>query len=151
MWDFPRPPALRRLDAEVRVKHAGVLVARTSEALEVLETSHPPTVYLPPDAFAEGVLRPGSGRSFCEFKGTADYLDLVVRGVTVVQGAAWTYPAPTPAFAALAMYVSLHPGRVDSCTVAGERVQPQGGPFYGGWVFGSVVGPWKGGPGTRGW
>lgn len=133
------------------VEHAGALVARTTEALEVLETSHPPTVYLPRAAFAAGVLRPGRGRSFCEFKGVADYLDLLSADGEVLEAVAWTYPAPTPGFAALAGHVSLYPGRLDSVTVDGEPVRPQGGSFYGGWVTGAVVGPWKGAPGTHGW
>jgi len=142
---------LRRLRATVVVRHAGQVVARTSAALEVLETSHPPSVYLPPDAFVPGVLRPGDGSSFCEFKGSARYLDLVTAGSGVLSAVAWTYPDPTPAFTDLARYVSLYPGRVEACTVDGESVRPQGGDFYGGWVTDAVVGPWKGGPGTWGW
>ena len=150
VWDYPRPPALRPLEARVVVRLGGGVVADTTAALVVLETSHPPSVYLPPDAFAPGVLRAAGGRSFCEFKGTAGYVDLVGPDGSVAEQVGWTYPRPTPAFADLAGFVSLYPGRV-GCTVDGERVRPQGGDFYGGWVTDAVVGPWKGAPGTRGW
>jgi hypothetical protein len=30
-------------------------------------------------------------------------------------------------------------------------VTPQPGRFYGGWITSNVAGPFKGGPGTRGW
>ena len=42
-------------------------------------------------------------------------------------------------------------GLVDRCTVNGETVVPQPGGFYGGWITGTVVGPFKGGPGSLGW
>ncbi|MBI1379070.1 MAG: DUF427 domain-containing protein [Frankiales bacterium] len=150
VWDYPRPPALRVVQADVVVVLGGVEVCRSRRALQVLETSHPPTWYLPRDDWAPGALRPAPGSSVCEWKGTAAYLD-VVAGDAVAPAAAWTYPDPLPAFRALVGHVSLYPGRVDSVLVDGERVRAQDGGFYGGWVTSSVVGPFKGGPGTWGW
>jgi hypothetical protein len=40
---------------------------------------------------------------------------------------------------------------MEGCFVDGERVLPQPGDFYGGWVTHEIVGPFKGDPGTRGW
>lgn len=128
----------------------GRVVARSDRTLRVLETSHPPTYYLPEDTFEPGVLRPVDGRTFCEFKGAAAYYDLVAGGA-VAERAAWTYPAPTPGFESVRGHVAVMPGAVDSCTVDGEVVRPQDGGFYGGWVTSRVVGPFKGGPGTWGW
>jgi hypothetical protein len=65
--------------------------------------------------------------------------------------AAWTYEEPTAAFAALAGAVAVYPAAVDACFVDGERVRPQEGGFYGGWITDDVVGPFKGAPGTLGW
>lgn len=132
------------------VIHAGVVLAETTSSLRVLETSHPPTYYLPRDAFADGVLRPAAGASWCEWKGQADYLDLVA-GDVVLPGIAWTYPEPSRGFEALADHIALYPGRMDECTVDGEVVQPQPGDFYGGWITSRVTGPFKGAPGTSGW
>jgi uncharacterized protein (DUF427 family) len=128
----------------------GVTVARTSHGLRVLETSHPPTYYLPRDAFRQGSLRPAGGGSFCEWKGAAEYYD-VVAGDRVAERAAWHYPHPTPAFAALLDHVAVYPALMDRCLVDGEEVVPQPGGFYGGWITSSVVGPFKGDPGTRWW
>ena len=150
VWDYPRPPRVEASSERVVVTHAGAVVADTASSLRVLETSHPPTYYLPRSAFADGVLRPGEGASWCEWKGHADYLDLVV-GEEVLAGVAWTYPTPTQGFEALADHVALYPGRVDHCTVDGEVVQPQPGSFYGGWITSRVTGPFKGSPGTSGW
>ena len=150
VWDYPRPPRVEPSSREVVVVLGGVEVCRTSRALRVLETSHPPTWYLPVQDWVDGALRPAEGASFCEFKGWAAYVD-VLGGGTVAERAAWTYPDPAPGFEALRGTVSVYPGRTDRCTVDGELVRPQEGGFYGGWVTADVVGPFKGAPGTRGW
>jgi uncharacterized protein (DUF427 family) len=150
VWDYPRPPRVEPSREHVRVTHAGVVVADTTASLRVLETTHPPTYYLPRSAFADGVLRPAEGASWCEWKGRAAYLDLVV-GDEVLPAVAWTYPTPSAGFEALADHVALYPGRVEECTVDGEVVQPQPGSFYGGWITSRVTGPFKGAPGTSGW
>jgi len=150
VWDYPRPPRVEAVADEVEVWFAGQRVASSTDTVRVLETSHPPTYYLPVDAFRAGVLRPTEGSSVCEWKGRARYLDLVADAV-VVRAAAWTYPAPAPGFEILAGCVSLYPAAVDRCLVGGEVVGPQPGGFYGGWITPWVVGPFKGGPGTLGW
>ena len=154
VWDYPRPPRVEPTSADIELVLGGHRVARTSLALRVLETSHPPTYYLPTSAFAEGVLRAASGSSVCEWKGTAAYLDVVTgpsQAPVVAQRAAWHYPDPLPAFADLAGHVAVYPSAMDQVIVDGETVSPQPGGFYGGWVTSKVVGPFKGGPGTLGW
>lgn len=128
----------------------GVEVCRTRRAWRVLETSHPPSWYLPREDWLEGSLQPAPGSSACEWKGLASYLDVLGGGLRAAR-AAWTYPEPTPGFASLAGAVAVYPAAVDACTVDGEVVRPQDGGFYGGWVTDDVVGPFKGAPGTLGW
>jgi uncharacterized protein (DUF427 family) len=149
VWDFPRPPALRRGRERVQIRLGGVLVCDADEYWLVLETSHPPAYYLPRAAFAAGALRPTSGGSYCEWKGLAGYLDVV--GGRVAPAAAWTYPDPRPGYEPITDHVALYAGRMDSCTVGGELVVPQPGGFYGGWVTSAVSGPFKGEPGTSHW
>jgi len=150
VWDYPRPPRLEASAREVVVVLGGVEVCRTGRALRVLETSHPPSWYLPAADWLPGSLVPVGGTSFCEWKGSAAYLG-VVGGGRRAAAAAWTYPDPVPAYAALRGAVAVYPAQMDSCTVDGERVRPQEGGFYGGWVTDDVVGPFKGAPGTLGW
>ena len=150
MWDYPRPPRLAPDARRVRVVLGGETIADTTGAFRVLETSHPPTFYLPPGDFLPGSLVPAEGASFCEWKGLAAYHDVVGGGRTESR-AAWSYPAPTPSFTALTGYVSLYPGRMDACFVGDEAVQGQEGDFYGGWITPEIVGPFKGAPGTWGW
>ncbi|MCW2678847.1 MAG: hypothetical protein JWM62_248 [Frankiales bacterium] len=125
-------------------------MCRTTRALRVLETSHPPVWYLPVADWLPGALLPAAGSSYCEWKGVADYLD-VLSGERREEGAAWTYLSPVPDYAVLRDTVAVYPGRMDRCTVDGEQVRPQEGGFYGGWVTDDVVGPFKGAPGTLGW
>jgi uncharacterized protein (DUF427 family) len=150
VWDYPRPPRVEPSDEVVEVRLGGEVVARTTRSLRVLETSHPPTYYLPLDAFAEGALRPAADSSYCEWKGHASYYDVVTPARTAPR-AGWTYPHPSPGFEALLGHVAVMPGEMDACTLDGEVVVPQEGGFYGGWITSRVVGPFKGGPGTRGW
>ncbi len=150
VWDYPRPPALEPCERRVRLELGGVTIADSGRALRVLETSHPPTIYLPVEDVAEGVLRPAARGSLCEWKGRAAYHDVVAGGRTVPRGA-WSYPAPAARFAALAGHVSFYPGRVDGAWLGDERVRPQPGDFYGGWITADLRGPFKGGAGTVGW
>ena len=150
VWDYPRPPRVEPSSREVVVVLGGVEVCRTSGAYRVLETSHPPSWYLPAKDWVSGALVPAGGSSFCEWKGVATYLD-VVGGDRRAERAAWTDPEPVAAYAVLRGTVAVYPGRMDLCTVDGEPVRPQEGGFYGGWVTEDVVGPFKGARGTLGW
>ena len=150
VWDYPRPPAVEPVGEAVRVEFAGRVVAASTRALRVLETSHPPTVYIPPDDVDLSLLAETARTSGCEWKGRAVYLDLVADGRRVPD-AAWRYPAPTERFADLKGYVAFYPGRTDGCWIGDERVEPQPGGFYAGWITSRVVGPFKGEPGTWGW
>lgn len=150
VWDYPRPPRVEATDEVVEVVLGGETIASSGTALRVLETSHPPTYYLPTTDFVTGALQSVDGSSFCEFKGVAAYFDLVGGGV-VASRAGWTYPSPTRGFEPLLGYIAVMPGLMDECRVAGERVRAQAGGFYGGWITDRVVGPFKGEPGTLGW
>jgi uncharacterized protein (DUF427 family) len=150
VWDYPRPPRLEASQRRVRVEFAGELIADTTRAYRVLETSHPPVYYIPPEDVRSETLRPSRRHSFCEWKGRASYYDLVV-GERVVRDAAWYYPDPTSPFVAIRDHVAFYPGRVDAAFVDDEQVQAQAGDFYGGWITAEIEGPFKGGPGTAGW
>jgi uncharacterized protein (DUF427 family) len=149
--DYPRPPRLEWAERRVEIVFAGELVAASDGAWRVLETFHPPTWYLPPQAFSPGALLPGSPRgSFCEWKGRARYWTVAVGGRRA-EDAGWSYPDPTPNFADMADCVAVYARMMDRCTVDGEVVQPQPGGFYGGWITSDLIGPFKGGPGTEFW
>ncbi len=150
VWDYPRPPRAERSPKRVQVVFKGVTVADSSEAVRVLETSHPPVYYIPQQDVRMDYLQPASGRTFCEFKGAASYWTLEVAGKRA-EKAAWSYAAPSPGFEIIQDYLAFYPGRVDACYVDDEQVTPQEGDFYGGWITADIVGPFKGAAGTWGW
>ena len=150
VWNYPRPPRLERVGKAVEAWFNGERIVLTSGAYRVLETSHPPVYYLPPEDVRMDLFRPAGGGSFCEWKGMAEYLDLVVGG-RVAERIAWRYPHPTAAFSPVAGYLAMYAGPLDRATVGGKTVTPQPGGFYGGWITPEIVGPFKGGPGSMGW
>lgn len=150
VWDYPRPPKLEKVSEPLRVVFAGETVASTEQGFRVLETSHPPVYYIPPEDIRPDCLVKAAGQSFCEYKGVATYWSLDVGGIRS-ENAAWSYPDPTAPFAPIRDYLAFYATRVDECRVGDERVQPQEGDFYGGWITSRVVGPFKGAAGTRGW
>lgn len=149
VWDYPRPPALVACEKEIAIELAGDIVALTRHSYRVLETSHPPVYYLPPEDIRADLVPLGGG-SVCEWKGVASFFDVAVRQVTAPR-AAWAYPDPAPAYRPIAGFVAFYPAAMDRCAVDGEIVRPQPGGFYGGWITDDVVGPFKGDPGTWGW
>ena len=152
VWDYPRPPRVERDGRRVRVILGGAVIADSLQARRVLETSHPPVFYVPLSDVADGALSPSLARgTFCEFKGVASYLDARGGDGRVLEAVAWTYPDPSPGFEDLLGTVAFYPAPMDECTVGGEVVRAQPGDFYGGWITSEVTGPFKGGPGTRGW
>jgi len=151
VWDYPRPPRLEPVPQRIRVRHSGITVADSVAALRILETSHPPVYYIPAHDVVADLLRPSVSRqSFCEFKGLASYWDLVIEGSTV-RDVGWSYAQPVAAYAALAGHLAFYASKVDECWVGDERVVPQAGDFYGGWITTNLRGPFKGAPGTLGW
>jgi uncharacterized protein (DUF427 family) len=150
VWDFPRPAISEPCEAHIRIEHAGVVIAETRSSVRTLETSHPPSYYLPPDCIAPGVLRRAAGSSFCEWKGAATYWDVVI-GDIVLPRVGWSYASPTAGFVSLRDHIAFYAGPFDRCTVNGEIVIPQAGGFYGGWITSGFAGPFKGGPGSMGW
>jgi uncharacterized protein (DUF427 family) len=156
VWDYPRPPRIEPVAERVTVVVAGRTVADTVRALRVLETSQAPAYYVPPDDVDATLLRPSTTTTCCEWKGVATYVDVVVpataeREAVIVHDAGWRYERPVPAFEPIAGHLAFYAQRVDRCTVGDDVVTPNDGDFYGGWITARIVGPFKGGPGSRGW
>ena len=150
VWSYPRPPRVEPTPELVAVDLGGRRIAETRRPLRVLETSHPPVYYLPRADVVPGVLRPGRGRTWCEFKGQATYFD-VVSGQVAVARAAWHYPKPARGYEELTRHVAFYPDKMEACWVGGERVRAQEGGFYGGWITARITGPFKGVPASRYW
>jgi len=150
VWDYPRPAVCQPTDRHIQIIHRGVVLADSRETFRTLETSHPPTYYIPRRDIAMAHLRPNPYRTLCEWKGQAAYFDIVIDGAAIAAGA-WSYPAPTASFAAIAGHLAFYPEPFDQCLVDGEQITPQPGGFYGGWISRHEAGPFKGIPGSRFW
>ena len=146
VWDYPRPPLVVRDDRAILVEHQGNILAKAPYSFAVKETSHPPCFYVDPRFVRLDLLTKKAHGSFCEFKGRAVYWSFGSG-----QAIAWSYPDPEYGFASIGDHFCFYASRVDACWVGGQRAEPQEGDFYGGWITPDVSGPFKGGPGTRGW
>ena len=150
VWDYPRPPRIEPVEAELRVVHDGEVVARTRRGRRVLETASAPVYYFPPPDVRTDLLVEGGRASTCEWKGPARYWTLRT-GEGEVRDVAWSYPRPRRRYAEIGGWLAFYAGRVDEAWVGDTRAEPQPGGFYGGWVTPHLVGPIKGEPGTAGW
>jgi uncharacterized protein (DUF427 family) len=150
VWDYPRPPRVESVSQRIRIEIAGVVLADSLQAVRVLETSHPPSYYIPYADLDMTRMYRTTRQTFCEFKGAAIYWTVKV-GERVEQNCAWEYPQPAKGFESLHEHIAFYASRMDACFVGDEQVIPQQGDFYGGWVTSGIVGPFKGGPGTSGW
>jgi uncharacterized protein (DUF427 family) len=149
VWDYPRPPRLARDTREIVVRWGSIEVARTQQAIRVLETSHPPSFYLPWQDVARSLFREAPGSSMCEWKGPARYWSLVDADRSL-RSVAWSYPHPLQGAEDLAQCVAFYASALE-CRVDDALVRPQPGGFYGGWITPELVGPFKGEPGSNGW
>jgi uncharacterized protein (DUF427 family) len=150
VWDYPRPPRAEPTGKRIRIVFNGEVIADTTSAVRILETSHPPVYYIPQADIRMDLLTQTQRQTVCEFKGAARYWTLRV-GDRVAADVGWSYPNPMRGFESIRDAIAFYPSRMDECTVDGERVQAQEGDFYGGWITSDIVGPFKGGPGTWGW
>jgi len=150
VWDYPRPPRLEPSSKHIQVIFNGVVIADSHQTQRVLETSHPPVYYIPPEDIQLQYFTRTARSSFCEWKGQAAYYTITVSD-QIAENAAWFYPNPTDRFISIKDFVAVYPSRMEACYVDGEKVTAQPGDFYGGWITSDIVGPFKGSAGTWGW
>lgn len=150
VWDYPRPPAIQDFNRRIKIIFNGITIVDTAGAKRVLETSHPPVYYIPPDDVKTEYLTDAENHSFCEWKGKANYCHLTA-GDKTVRYACWYYPDPVPEFSALKNHMAFYAQKMDACYIDDELVTPQPGKFYGGWITKGIVGPFKGEEGSEGW
>jgi len=150
VWDYPRPPRVEKSVRHVEVFFNNILIADSTDARRVLETSSPPVYYIPREDIEMKYLIPTTKMTVCEWKGAASYYSISVHDKRA-DNAAWHYPDPTPGYESIKGYIAFYPQLMDACYLDGELVKAQPGRFYGGWITADIVGPFKGEPGTEGW
>ena len=150
VWDYPRPAICEPHKGTIEVITYNKTIAKTNNAIRVIETSHPPTYYFPPEDVAMNLLKKNNSNSFCEWKGTADYLDLHLDKIKILN-IGWFYNFPKKEFQSIKNYISFYASKAEKCIVNGELVKKQEGEFYGGWITKNLIGPFKGAFGTSFW
>ena len=150
VWDYPRPPKVEAYKGLVEIVHEGITIAKSTLSQRVLETSHPPVFYIPQEDIKMDKLYLTGRKTMCEFKGEAAYWGMNIKGASR-PNVAWSYANPRKGYEAITDHLAFYPGKMDACYVDDEKVIAQEGDFYGGWVTSNIRGPFKGGPGTRGW
>jgi uncharacterized protein (DUF427 family) len=150
VWDYPRPPIAELSTRHIRIIHKGVVLVDSRNAWRTLETSHPPTYYIPQADIAMAHLEPNRGGSICEWKGEAQYWDVMIAGSRMV-GAGWSYPSPSASFEGIRDHIAFYAAPFERVEIDGETVTPQPGGFYGGWITSREAGPFKGIPGSQFW
>lgn len=150
VWDYPRPPRVEDVPKQVKVVFNGVTLAETTNAKRVLETAGAPVYYIPPEDVEMDYLSISKKTTFCEWKGWARYYQVSVEDKQA-RDAGWFYPNPTPDYGEIKDYIAFYAQKMDACYVDGEKVRPQPGRYYGGWITKNVVGPFKGEPGSEDW
>lgn len=150
IWDYPRPPKIELFTHRIRVEFAGETIADTTRSYKVMETASPPCYYIPQEDINMNYLIRSTHRSQCEWKGSASYWS-VKMGEYSSENAGWSYSAPWEGFEGIKDCIAFYAGRVDACYIDEEKVGPQSGNFYGGWITSNIVGPFKGEPGTEFW
>jgi uncharacterized protein (DUF427 family) len=164
VWDYPRPPRVEAEDRHVRVVLGGETIAESGRALRVLETASPPAIYVPrEDVRAEALSDAPERHTVCEWKGKASYLHAEAGGKRA-ERVAWHYPEPKEGYEQLAGHLAFYAHRrtgssslrsedprIYAAYLDDEKVTPQPGEYYGGWITEEIEGPFKGGPGSEGW
>ena len=150
VWDYPRPAICQPHIGTIEVILDNKTLAKTDNAIRVIETSHPPTYYFPPEDVKKNLLNENNHRSYCEWKGKASYLDLNMNKQRVLN-IAWYYSCPKKEFLLIKNFISFYASKTQKCFVNGEIVKKQDGDFYGGWITNNLTGPFKGALGTLDW
>ena len=150
VWSYPRPAIWEYTAKNLRVICEDIILAETTKGIRVLETSHPPMYYIPPEDIKLEYLVENPRKTWCEWKGWCRYFDVKI-GDRYIPNAMWSYPEPNSTFAEIANYGSFYANLMDACYVDEQQVTPQAGDFYGGWITPDIVGPFKGELGTKWW
>ena len=98
--------------ARVIVRVGDRVVADTTAALNLRESTYPAVPYIPLADVDQEVLRPTDTSTYCPYKGDAAYYSLTLPDGELAD-VVWTYPQPYPAVAEIAGHVAFYPNKVE--------------------------------------
>jgi uncharacterized protein (DUF427 family) len=97
----------------VRVTLGGRVIADTTRALTLRESTLPPVHYIPREDADMTLLARTEQSTHCPYKGDASYYSIAVDG-RMVNNAVWSYEQPFPAMAEIAGHLAFYPRKVDA-------------------------------------
>ena len=106
------PITITPATSTVSVSVGGQLVAKTDDALVLLESDYRPVFYIPLDDVDQALLERSTHATYCPYKGDASYYSIRVGGAAAAN-AVWTYLEPYDAVSAIAGRVAFYPHLVD--------------------------------------
>jgi uncharacterized protein (DUF427 family) len=98
--------------ARVTVRAGGKVVADTSAALNLRESTYPAVPYIPLADIDQSLLRKTETSTYCPFKGDASYYTVELPDGELTD-VAWTYTEPYPAVAEIAGHVAFYADKVE--------------------------------------
>lgn len=138
--EYPLPPVIKDSMRQILIYFNNVEIVNSVHAKRVLEKGHPPVYYIPSNDIRIEYLVPATNHSFCEWKGEASYYHVKVNEKEA-RYACWYYPNPTPEFITIKDYIAFYPQKMDACYIDDERVKPETGKYYGGWITKDIIMP----------
>ena len=99
------------------IRAGGAVLGETKAALELIEGSHPPVIYIPRDDIAMAFLDPTDKVTTSPDMGEATHYSIVTKS-TVLENAAWSYEDPKTEVAEIKDHLAFYP----SDTVAVEKI-----------------------------
>jgi len=97
----------------VRVRFGGELIADTSDALDLKESTYPVVHYIPRSAVEMNRLVKTDHSTHCPYKGDASYFSILANDGTRIENAVWSYETPFPAMKEIAGYLAFYPNKVE--------------------------------------
>ena len=97
----------------VRVRFGGELIADTSDALDLKESTYPVVHYIPRSAVEMNRLVKTDHSTRCPYKGDASYFSILAKDGTRIENAVWSYETPFPAMKEIAGYLAFYPNKVE--------------------------------------
>ena len=83
VWEYPRPAIHKKHIGLIEVIVNNIIIAKSNNAIRVVEISHPPAYYLPPEDVNINLLKKIKIILFCEWKGEASYLDFFIDKIKI--------------------------------------------------------------------
>jgi uncharacterized protein (DUF427 family) len=107
------PITIAPTGARVVVRVNGEVVADTTAAQQLQESTYPAVQYIPFDDVVQGLLTRTDTSTYCPYKGDASYYNVTTAAGDTVEDVIWTYEQQYRTVAAIAGHFAFYPDKAD--------------------------------------